>query len=109
MAMIVLAIFSLVLLIFSFTTLRPQSTVVIIGYGDVYGEIAGISGGYRRDGWMNMLAFPILALIYGLIHNLLIIKIYRKYSKDVALITALATMLLIIGTFVVIFRLLGEW
>ncbi len=108
-AMIILALLSIALLIFSLTTLRPQSTVVIVGYGDVYGEIAGISGGYRRDGWMNMLAFPALAIIYGFIHNLLILRIYRKYSKDVALVTAFATMFLIIATFIVIFRLLGEW
>ena len=108
-AMIVLAVASAILLIFSLTTLRPQSTVVIVGYGDVYGEIAGISGGYRRDSWMNMLAFPALALMYGLVHNLLVLRVYRKYGKDAAIVLAVATILLIVGTFVVIFRLLGEW
>ena len=108
-AMIVLAVASAILLIFSLTTLRPQSTVVIVGYGDVYGEIAGISGGYRRDSWMNMLAFPALALLYGLVHNLLVSRVYRKYGKDAAIVLAVATILLIVGTFVVIFRLLGEW
>lgn len=108
-AMLVLAVLSAILLIFSLTTLRPRSTVVIIGYGDVYGEIAGISGGYRRDSWLNMLAFPTLALMYGLVHNLIILRAYRKYGKDVALIIAVATMLLIAGTVVVMFWLLGEW
>lgn len=108
-AMIVLAVASAILLVFSLTTLRPQSTVVIVGYGDVYGEIAGISGGYRRDSWMNMLAFPALALLYGLVHNLLVLRVYRKYGKDAAIVLAVATILLIVGTFVVIFRLLGEW
>lgn len=108
-AMIILAILSVVLLIFTLVTLRPQSTVVIVGYGDVYGEIAGISGGYRRDSWLNMLAFPALAVIYGFVHNLLTLCIYRKYGKDAALVMVVATMLLILGTFVVILRLLGEW
>lgn len=108
-AMIVLAVMSAILLIFALTTLRPQSTVVIVGYGDVYGEIAGISGGYRRDSWLNMLAFPALALIYGVVHNLLVLRVYRKYGKDAAVVLAVATMLLIVATFVVIFRLLGEW
>lgn len=108
-AMVVLAVMSVALLIFSLTTLRPQSTVVIVGYGDVYGEIAGISGGYRRDSWLNMLAFPTLALLYGIVHNLLVLRVYRKYGKDAALVLAVATMLLIVGTVVVIFRLLGEW
>lgn len=109
MAMIVIALMSLALLIFSWTALRPQNTVVIVGYGDVYGEIAGISGGYRRDSWMNMLAFPILAVIYGLIHNLLILRVYRRYGKDTAMMLAIVTMVLILGTFVILLRLLGEW
>lgn len=108
-AMIILVVLSLILLVFSLTTLRPQSTVVIVGYGDVYGEIAGISGGYRRDSWLNMLAFPALALLYGLVHNLIVLRVYRKYGKDAALAIAVATMLLIGGTVVVMFRLLGEW
>lgn len=109
MAMIVLAVLSGVLLIFALTTLRPQNSVVIVGYGDVYGEIAGLSGGYRRDSWLNMLAFPILALMYGLLHNALALKIYRKYGKDLALVLVVMTMLLILGTVIVIIRLLGEW
>lgn len=64
-AMLALAVMSAVLLVFTLFTLRPQNTVVIVGYGDVYGEIAGLSGGYRRDSWMNMLAFPLLAVILG--------------------------------------------
>ena len=108
-AMIALAVFSVILLVFALTTLRPQSTVVIVGYGDVYGEIAKICGGYRRDSWLNMLAFPALAVLYGFVHNLIILRVYRKYGKDVAIVMAVATMLLIVGTFVIIFRLLGEW
>ena len=108
-AMIVLAVASVVLLCFSMTTLRPQNTVVIVGYGDVYGDLAGISGGYRRDSWMNMLAFPILALIFGILHNVLVLRVYRKYGKELAMTVAVGTMLLVAGTFLVLFRLLGEW
>jgi len=109
LAMVILAIMSIILLIFALTTLRPQSTVVIVGYGDVYGEIAGISGGYRRDSWLNMLAFPALAVIYGFVHNVIVLRIYRKYGKDAAILVAIATMLLIVGTFIIMLRLLGEW
>lgn len=109
MAMIGLAVLSAILLVFALTTLRPQNTVVIVGYGDVYGEIAGISGGYRRDSWVNMLAFPILAIIYGFLHNLITLKIYRKYGKDAAMAMVVLTALLIVGTVIIIFRLLGEW
>ncbi len=109
LVMIVMAVLSVILLIFSLTTLRPQNTVVIVGYGDVYGEIAGISGGYRRDSWLNMLAFPALAVLYGFVHNLLILRVYKKYGRDAALVMAVATMLMIVGTFVILLRLLGEW
>lgn len=107
--MVVVAVLGIALLFFSLTTLRPQSTVVIVGYGDVYGELAGISGGYRRDSWLNMLAFPILAVIYGFVHNLIIMRIYRKYGKDAAIVMAVVTMMLVGGTVLVLLRLLGEW
>ncbi len=108
-AMIALLIVSVVLLIFALVTLHPQGTVVIVGYGDVYGEIAGLSGGYRRDSWLNMLAFPLLAILFGLVHNLLALRIYRKYGKTPALMLIFVTILLVLGTFVVMLRLLGEW
>lgn len=108
-AMIVLLVASTVLLIFALTTLRPQNAVVIVGYGDVYGEIVGLSGGYRRDVWMNMLAFPILALVFGILHNLIALRIYKKYGKETALVMVVASLVLVVGTFVVMFRLLGEW
>lgn len=108
-AMIVLVVASLLLLILSLTALRPNSNVVIVGYGDVYGEIAGISGGYRRSGWMMMLAFPILALIYGLFHNLLVLRVYRKYGRDTAMMLAVISIILVAATLLVLFRLVGEW
>lgn len=107
--MIVMTVMAALLFVFSLSTLRPHNTVVIVGYGDVYGEIAGITGGYRRDSWLNMLAFPILALIYGVLHNLLAIRVYRKYGRDVAVVVVATTMLLILATVLVMTRLLGEW
>lgn len=109
MAMIGLLVVSVVLLIFSLVMLRPQGSLVIIGYGDVYGEIVGLSEGYRYGNWMNMLAFPVLALMFGVIHNLLALRVYQKYGRNLALIVVYATLLLVAGTFVVLFRLLGEW
>ena len=95
-AMIGLMAMSLILLVIALVTLRPQTTVVITGYGDVYGELAGLTGGYRRESWLNMLAFPILALVY------------QKYGRDAALVLVVVTMLLVVATALVIFRLLGE-
>lgn len=107
--MILLAVLSGCLLFFSFSALRPQNTVVIVGYGDVYGEIAGISGGYRRDSWLTMLAFPLFAIVLGLLHNLITLRLYRKYGRDAAQIFAAMSILLVIATFATIIRLMGEW
>lgn len=107
-AMIGLAVMSAILLLIALVTLRPQSTVVITGYGDVYSELAGLSGGYRRESWLNMLAFPILAVVFGVVHNFLAIRVYQKAGRDAALVLVVLTMLLVIATALVIFRLLGE-
>lgn len=108
MAMIGLMAMSLILLVIALVTLRPQTTVVITGYGDVYGELAGLTGGYRRESWLNMLAFPILALLFGVVHNFLAVRVYQKYGRDAALVLVVVTMLLVVATALVIFRLLGE-
>ena len=107
-AMIGLMAMSLILLVIALVTLRPQETVVITGYGDVYGELAGLTGGYRRESWLNMLAFPILALLFGVVHNFLAVRVYQKYGRDAALVLVVVTMLLVVATALVIFRLLGE-
>ncbi len=108
-AMIGLAVLAVVMLIVSLVTIKPQSTVVIVGYGDVYGELAGLSGGYRRESWLNMLAFPVLAVVFGVLHNLIALRVYRKYGRDTALVVVIATMLMIVGAMIVMFRLMGEW
>ena len=107
-AMIGLMAMSLILLVIALVMLRPQTTVVITGYGDVYGELAGLTGGYRRESWLNMLAFPILALLFGVVHNFLAVRVYQKYGRDAALVLVVVTMLLVVATALVIFRLLGE-
>ena len=103
-AMIGLMAMSLILLVIALVTLRPQTAVVITGYGDVYGELAGLTGGYRRESWLNMLAFPILALLFGVVHNFLAVRVYQKYGRDAALVLVVVTMLLVVATALVIFR-----
>ncbi len=109
MAMVALLVLSVIFLIFCLFVIRPQNSVVIVGYGDVYGEIAGLSGGYRRDNWLNMLAFPLLAVIFGVVHNVLALRIYRKYGKSMAMVFVVGTMLLLIGIIVTLLRVTGEW
>lgn len=91
---------SVALIIFSVVNLNPNASVVKVGYGDI--------GGYRDGTWLDMLAFPILALIFGVFHGLLAVRIFHKRGSGMAKFFLLATTMLIFGTFLVLIRALGE-
>lgn len=93
-------VFALTLIIFSIISLNPNASVVKIGYGDI--------GGYRDGSWQDLLAFPLLALIFGVFHNLLALKIFEKRGSGMAKFFLLITTMLIAGTFLVLIRTLGE-
>lgn len=98
--MIINLIFSILLFVFSIIKLNPDASVVKIGYGDI--------GGYRDGVWTTMLTFPILALIFGILHNFLTLRIFHKRGSGMAKFFLLTTTALIFGTFLVLIRLLGE-
>ena len=91
---------SAALLVFSLTKLNPDAAVVKVGYGDI--------GGYRDGSWTEMMAFPILALILGVLHSLIAVKIYRKRGAGMAKVFMLTTLALVFGAFVVLVRLSRE-
>lgn len=93
-------ILSIILLIFSIINLNPNAPVVKIGYGDI--------GGYRDGSWIDLLAFPILAVIFGILHNLLATRIFHKRGGGMTKFFLLITTTLILGSFLVLIRLLGE-
>lgn len=93
-------LFAIGLLIFSLVTLNPESAVVKIGYGDI--------GGYRDGSWIDMLAFPLLAIILGAFHNLLALRIYHKRGGGMTKFFLVTTITLVIGSIIVLTRLLGE-
>lgn len=93
-------LFGLFVFIFSIATLNPEGAVVKIGYGDI--------GGYRDGTWIDMLTFPILAILFGVLHNFLAIRIYEKHNNAIVKLFVFTSLLLLIGTFVVLSRLLGE-
>ncbi len=112
--MIFLAVLSLVMLTFSLVTLSPSSATVKVGYGDV-GSFAGegltemrTAGGYRDGGWTGLLTFPILALIIGVMHNLIAIRLFSRRGEDAAKAFVIVSMIILVGAFVVLLRLLGE-
>lgn len=91
---------SIGLLVFSLINLNPSSTVVKIGYGDI--------GGYRDGSWFDMFAFPLLAIILGFFHSFLALKIFHKRGGGMTKFFLLTTTALILGSFLVLIRLLGE-
>lgn len=91
---------SIGLLAFSLINLNSGNTVVKTGYGDI--------GGYRDGSWVDMLSFPLLAVIFGVLHGLLSLRIFRKRGGGMAKFFLLITTTLIAGTFLVLIRLLGE-
>ena len=98
--MILNLVLSIALIIFSIVNLNPSSAVVKIGYGDI--------GGYRDGAWFDMLSFPLLALVFGVFHNFLTLRIFRKRGSGMAKLFLMTTTMLILGSFLVLVRLLGE-
>lgn len=112
--MIILAVLSLGFLIFSLVTLSPSSAVVKVGYSDI-GSFAGddltgmrSAGGYRDGTWTTMITFPILAVIIGVFHNLIAIRLSKRRGEGAAKAFVLISMVILLGAFIVLLRLLGE-
>lgn len=98
--MILNLLMAIILMIFSITKLNPASSVVKIGYGDI--------GGYRDGAWSDLIAFPLLAMLFGLLHNFIAVKIFRKRGAGMAKFFLVVTMVLTVGTFIVLARLTQE-
>ncbi len=98
--MILVFIFSLVFFIFSCTRLNTTSAIVKIGYGDI--------GGYRDGAWNGLLTFPVLAFIFGILHNLLAIRIYGKRGVGMTKFFLATTIMLIFSALLVLVRLSSE-
>ena len=114
LAQMVLLIFSIALLIFTLLNLGSSAMVVKTSYGDIGGYQGGEwssmanSGGYHDDAFTERFAYPILALIFGVLHNLIAIKIFEKKGSGMAFYFILFSIFLVLSTFVVFLRLLGE-
>ena len=113
-AMAVLLVASIALLIFSLLNLGSSATVVKTSYGDIGryqgGEWTSManSGGYHDGVWLERFAYPLLAVVFGIFHNLLAVKLYEKKGSGLAFLFILVSIVLVISTFVVFGRLLGE-
>ena len=112
--MAVLLVVAMALLIFSLVNLRAGAALVKVGYGDIGryqgGEWSSMmnAGGYHDGTWMEMFAYPILALIFGVFNNLLAVKVYEKKGAGMAKMLVWFSVGLVIATFILLVRLLGE-
>lgn len=100
MLMVFNFLLAIALVVYSIISLNLNASVVKVGYGDI--------GGYRDGSMIDILAFPLLAMIFGVMHNLLAIRVYHKRGSSMAKFLLMITTILILGTFLVLIRLLGE-
>ncbi len=113
-AMLVLFGLGLLLILHTLIHFKAGGTTMYIGYSDIGGFTGGDplslwnSGGYRTGGWAEMAVFPILGLILGVLHNLFAIQAYERRGKGFAVTMILLSILVAVGAFVLLLRLLGE-
>lgn len=88
---------SAVLLVFAFVHINPNIGTVKVGYSDLVG--------YRDGTWDNLLAFPILAIVFGIFHSILALRLYHKRGSGMTKFFLVVTSFLILGTFLVLLRL----
>lgn len=98
--MILNFLLALGLAIFGFIKLSPNASVVKVGYGDI--------GGYRDGSWTDLIAFPLLAILFGILHNLIAVRIYRRRGAGMTKFFLSLTTMLIVGAFTVLIRLTQE-
>ena len=91
---------SAALMIFAIIRLNPNAAVIRTGYSDI--------GGYRDGAWTSLLVFPVIAVIFGIFHNLLAIRVFHKRGGGMTKFFLVTTTMLILGAFLVLTRLLGE-
>lgn len=94
------AILGFVLLVISAFSVRSDIIAVKIGYGDI--------GGYRDGTWTDMLVFPLMAVLLGIIHTVISVSIFKKHGDGVAKVFSFLSLLLLLGLYVVFFKLINE-
>ena len=105
---------SLVLVVYGILNINTSGSLNYVGYGDIGkftgGEYLSLwnSGGYRSGGWVELMAFPVLGLVIGILHNFLAIVIYKRRGAGIAKAFLLLSLGILLGAFVTLARLLGE-
>ena len=98
--MLFLFALGMALLTYALFSLQPNNAVVKIGYGDV--------SSYRDGAWTEMLAFVVLGVILGVMHNALVVKIYAKRGASMAKVVVICSILLALMAILTLMRILGD-
>ena len=112
--MLILLIMGLLLVLHTLFHFKAGGTTMYIGYSDIGGFTSGEflslwnSGGYRTGGWSEMIIFPILGVVLGILHNLFAVQVYNRRGKGFAIIVLLLSIMIATGAFLLLMRLLGE-
>jgi len=112
--MIMVLLVSVGLFFYGVFSLDSSSSATKIGYGDIGsyqgGDFAEMqnAGGYRDGGWMEMMAFPFLALVIGVLHLFITIRLYQKKGESTAEVFIVMSLLVLGGAWITLIRLLGE-
>lgn len=98
----------------TFVNFKVGGTTMYIGYSDI-GAFSGgdflslwNSGGYRTGGWVEMAVFPVLGVVLAVLHNMLAVQLYNRRGKGYAGVLVTVSILIGVGAFVLLMRLLGE-
>ena len=112
--MIILTVLSVGLLVFSLLNLKVSSSTVHVGYSDIgsyqggdFAENQG-SSGYISGRWVDMLAFPVLAIVLGVLHNFIVIRLYKKRGATSARAFVVISLLVLASAALVLWRLTQE-
>ncbi len=112
--MIMLFLVGFWLFVQSLLSVDVNRSAVKIGYSDIgfyqSGEALtmGDTGGYRDGWWTELLVFPIFAVVLGVLHNLLALKIYKIRGSGMAKAFVMMSIFLVLAVFLTMGRLLGE-
>ena len=99
--MIATLILSVFLFLYTILTLDPSGSVVKIGYDDVV-------RGYRNGAWTGMLVYPLAAVLFGILHNLIAVRLFERKNAGTAKVFLGMTIALMVGMFIMMLRLLGK-
>lgn len=113
--MALLVMLGTVLTIFSLVAIGGANNATMkVGYSDIGGYSSGevldvrSTGGYRDGSKVEMLAFVVMAVILGFVHTALALVIYKMRGVNASGSFVVMSIVLVLGTWLTLLRLLGE-